>query len=146
MQVEIQIDNNFKEPKAVIYTAEVNEQITDAVKKLSEETLKVVAGFKDETVKILDPNDIVRIYSDSTKVIAVTYKGSYIIKSRLYELENRLDKGGFVRISNSEIINLKMVKGFDLSLSGTICVAMKNGETTYASRRYVSKIKKTLGI
>lgn len=52
----------------------------------------------------------------------------------------------FVRISNSEIINLKKVKNFDLSFVGTISVEMANGTTTYVSRRYVAKIKKLLGL
>ena len=75
-----------------------------------------------------------------------TEKGEYALKFRMYELEEKLDKNCFVRISNSEIINLKKVKSFDLSLTGTICVKMKNGRVTYASRRYVSKIKQVLGI
>ena len=54
--------------------------------------------------------------------------------------------GAFVRISNSEIINLKKVSGFDLSFVGTICVSLSNGTVTYASRRYVSKIKDLLGM
>lgn len=68
------------------------------------------------------------------------------MRQRLYELEERLDKGSFVRISNSEIINMKKVKGFDLSFTGTICVSLSNGTTTYVSRRYVAKIKQVLGI
>ncbi|MEE3499403.1 MAG: LytTR family DNA-binding domain-containing protein, partial [Ruminococcus bromii] len=44
------------------------------------------------------------------------------------------------------IINLKKVRNFDLSLSGTICVTLSDGTATYVSRRYVSKIKKVLGL
>jgi len=51
-----------------------------------------------------------------------------------------------VRISNSEIINLRKVKAFDLSLAGTIQVSLLNGTVTYVSRRYVPKIKQVLGI
>ena len=51
-----------------------------------------------------------------------------------------------MRISNSEMINLKTVRSFDLSLAGTICVSLKNGETAYVSRRYVSRIKEALGM
>lgn len=79
-------------------------------------------------------------------MLAVTGKGEYTVRIRLYEIEERLNPGQFVRISNSEIINLKKVKNFDLSFTGTICVELVNGMTTYVSRRYVSKVKKILGI
>ena len=64
----------------------------------------------------------------------------------LYEAEERFRGSSFVRISNSEMINLKTVRSFDLSLAGTICVSLKNGETAYVSRRYVSRIKEALGM
>ena len=63
-----------------------------------------------------------------------------------YEAEQRLAKCSFVRISNSDIVNLKKVKGFDLSFVGTICVSLSNGTVTYVSRRYVAKIKQLLGL
>ncbi len=68
------------------------------------------------------------------------------MRQRLYELEERLDGTMFVRISNSEIINLKKVRKLDLSLTGTIRVLMTDGAATYVSRRYVKKIKQVLGI
>ena len=77
---------------------------------------------------------------------AVTEKGEFIVNQRLYELENSLDCERFVRISNSEIINLEKVKGFNLKLSGTIYVSFNDGRSTYVSRRYVSKIKERLGV
>ena len=94
----------------------------------------------------MDQSQIYRIGASEGKVYAVTDEGEYQLRLRLYELENRLDKGSFVRISNSEIINLKRVKGFDLSLAGTICVRLTNGMVTYVSRRYVARIKQVLGI
>ena len=72
--------------------------------------------------------------------------GEYTLRLRLYEMEQRLDSNFFVRISNSDIINLRKVKGFDLSFAGTICVTLSNGTVTYVSRRFVAKIKQLLGI
>ena len=72
--------------------------------------------------------------------------GTYQIRLRLYEAEERLDNSKFVRISNSEIVNLKKVKSLDLSFVGTICMELSNGTVSYVSRRYVSKIKKVLGL
>ncbi len=79
-------------------------------------------------------------------VFAETNHGEYTLRLRLYEMEQRLDSNFFVRISNSDIINLRKVKGFDLSFAGTICVTLSNGTVTYVSRRFVAKIKQLLGI
>lgn len=89
---------------------------------------------------------MIRIYASSGKIFAVTHKGEYTLRLRLYEIEERLPSHQFVRISNSEIINLKKVNSFDLSYTGTICVKLANGTVTYVSRRYVAKLKKILGI
>ena len=89
---------------------------------------------------------MIRIYLNSGKVVAVTDKGEYILRLRLYEIENLLLTDQFIRISNSEIINLKKDNNFDLSFTGTICVKLSNGVTTYVSRRYIPKLKKILGI
>ena len=40
----------------------------------------------------------------------------------------------------------KWAESFDTSLSGTICVRLKNGGASYVSRRYVPAIKQILGI
>lgn len=145
MKIEIQIDQNCTEPKVIIMTDKITDEINAVMKRLSTDTSDMIAGFLEDQVTILDPSDILRFYSESGKIFAQTANATYHIRLRLYELENRFSKT-FVRISNSEIINLKMVKEFDLSFTGTICVTLVNGLVTYVSRRYVSKIKQVLGI
>lgn len=146
MQVEIKIDDAYIDPKVIILTASMTERVNSLVKRLSEDFPQVITGIKDDKVEILEQSELIRIYAESGKIIAVTDNGEYILRSRLYELEERLDNACFVRISNSEIINLKKVDNFDLSFSGTICVELTGGIVTYVSRRYVSKIKKILGV
>jgi len=146
MRIEIKIDDKCTEPHVVIFTDKMTDEVNELVKKLSAVSPRMLAGFRDETLEILEESDISRIYSAGGKVFAVSPKGEYTLRMRLYELEERLDKSRFVRISNSEIINLKKVKSFDLSFSGTICVSLSDDTVTYASRRYVSRIKQVLGI
>lgn len=124
----------------------MTEEINEIVRKISETQPQMLAGFNEDTVTILDSKDILRIYAANSKVYAVTDLGEYTLRLRLYQLEERLKGESFVRISNSEIINLKKVKKFDFSFTGTICVSLYDGTTTYVSRRYVSKIKEVLGI
>ncbi len=146
MKVEIKIDSSYTEPKVLIFTDSVTEDIHHIVKKLSEDVPQIISGSKDEKIEVLEQTELIRIYANTGKVFAVTNKGEYTLRLRLYEVEERLNPHQFVRISNSEIINLKQVNNFDLSFTGTICVKLSNGTTTYVSRRYVSKIKKILGI
>lgn len=146
MQVEIKIDSEVEEPKIIIVTDRMTDEIANLVKNLSSEDSQIIAGFLNSEVILIEQADIIRIYSADGKVFATTQDGDYQLRLRLYELEARLDRSRFVRISNSEIVNLKKVKGFDISFVGTICVSLSNGATTFVSRRYVSKVKQVLGI
>ena len=146
MQVEIKIDPSQPEPKVVITAASMTEEVNRIVRRLSDEIPQVISGTRDGKLEVLEPDELIRVYAASGKVFAVTGKGEYTLRLRLYELEERLSPHQFVRISNSEIIHLKKVVNFDLSFAGTIYVKLSNGTVTYVSRRYVSKIKKVLGI
>ena len=146
MQVEIKIDSTVREPKVIVLTDRMTDEVNEIVRKISETEPTMLAGFREDTVTVLDPEEIYRIYAATGKVFAVTGKAEYTLRMRLYEVEERFRRSSFVRISNSEIINLKAVRSFDLSLAGTIRVALKNGEAAYVSRRYVGKIKEALGM
>ena len=146
MQVEIKIDSTVREPKVIVLTDRMTDEVNEIVRKISETEPAMLAGFREDTVTVLDPEEIYRIYAANGKVFAVSGKAEDTLRMRLYEVEERFRRSSFVRISNSEIINLKMVRSFDLSLAGTIRVALKNGEVAYVSRRYVGKIKAALGM
>lgn len=141
MVVEIKIDRTCTEPKLIIYTAAITEEVTELTKRLSAKTSKSLAGYQGEQVQIIPVSRILRIYTEKQKVLLQTESETLQLKYRLYELEEMLDRERFVRISNSEIVNFDKVKCLDLSLSGTILLRFQNGQTTYVSRRYVSKIK-----
>ena len=130
MQAKIEIDSSCKEPIAVIHTEKITDEVTNAIKFLSDDSLKIITGFYDDMAEIIEPSEIIRIYAASGKVYAVTANKEYTVKMRIYELEENLDKTQFVRISNSEIINVRKALHFDLKLTGTICVSLERGNTT----------------
>ncbi len=142
----MKIDSAYEEPKVIVLTSSMTEEVNRLVKKLSEDFPKMLAGIRNDRCELLEQTEIIRIYAASGKVYAVTAKGEYVLRRRLYELEEQLAGSSFVRISNSEMINLKKVEHFDLSFTGTIYVKLSNQTSAYVSRRYVSKIKTMLGI
>ncbi len=146
MQIKVEIDSNCKETEIVIRTDKMTDEINDVVQKLSAAQQKLIAGYTGEEIQLLDTTEIIRFYTSNQKVFAQTISSEFAVRLRLYELEERLDKTLFVRVSNSEIVNLKAIRKIDLSFTGTICVILSNGTTTYVSRRYVTKIKQVFGI
>lgn len=146
MQLEVKIDGAYVEPKVVVLTASMTEEVQTILNKLSEHAPQIISGSRDNKIEVIEQAELIRVYAGAGKVYAVTHKGEYALRLRLYEIEERLPPHQFVRISNSEIINLKNVDSFDLSFTGTICVKLSNGTVTYVSRRYVSKLKKILGL
>ena len=146
MQFEVKIDETVTEPKVLILTDKITNEVNDLVRRLTENERQILAGFQGDTVTLLDEKELLRIYAAGGKVYAAAAVGEYLLRLRLYELEDRLRPFSFVRISNSEIINLKQVRSFDLSFAGTICVTLNDGSKAYVSRRYVPKIKEVLGL
>lgn len=146
MKVEIIIKSDLKQPHIVIYTNEVTDEIKHIVDRLSNLQTKILTGIKEKKIYPIEYEEIYCFYSENQKIYAKTDKGNLCVKQKLYELEEMLEGTSFVRISNSCIVNMDKVKNFDISYSGTIEIIFKNEDKEFVSRRYVSKIKKYLGI
>ena len=146
LKVEFELDPSCAEPRAVIHAARMTEEVAALIRRLTETPPAFLMGFRDEQAVPLDPAQIIRIYAQAGKVLAETTHGTYTLRHRLCDLETRLDGTVFVRISNSEIISLRHCRGFDLKLTGTICVALTGGIVTYVSRQYMKQIRQALGL
>ena len=148
MKVEIFIDNACTERKVVIYADKLDDEVNEIYSRLSKQpnTTDTLTVFDESGAVFVETDSILRVYSQGGKVFVCTADGTYQVRARMYELEQSLDARRFARISNSEIINLRQVKRMDTSMTGTICVTMKDGSQTYASRRYVAQIRRLLDI
>ena len=82
MQIEVKIDENCQEPKIIVVTDKMTDEINTIIKKLSDEQPQIIAGFKDDTVEVLEPSDIYRIFATSGKV-PVSYTHLDVYKRQL---------------------------------------------------------------
>ena len=60
MQVEIKIDTACTEPKIIVLTDRITDEVSDIVKKLSDDAPQILSGFRENTLEILEQNDIYR--------------------------------------------------------------------------------------
>ncbi len=146
MKVEIKIDKECSGTKVIIITDKITKEVDKIVETVSNINADFLVGYNNEKAYILNEEDVFKIYSCDNKIYAQTEKEEYILKTKLYKLEEELNKNLFIRISKSEIINFKKINHLDLSFSGTICITFKNGKKAYTSRRYINKIKDKLNI
>lgn len=146
MEVEVKLDPALTEPKVVIHAPARTAEVEALAERLSAGEALLPGLREDGTAALLRPEDILRFYGEDKAVLAQTMAGTWRVDARLYELEQRLAGRKFVRISHSEIVNLRQVTGLDLKLTGTIRMTLAGGVTTYVSRRYVKKIKEVLGL
>lgn len=146
IDIEIKIDEDYKSPKIVVYTNQINEDVTKVVNKLKSADEENLIGFKDDEAFIIDLSKIELIYTENKKIFARVNGEAYQIKKRIFELEESLEDLNFVRISNSEIVNFKKVSSIDFKLTGTMMLKLESGKNTFVSRRYVKRIKEYLGL
>lgn len=146
MKVELKLEPGLREPRILILAGEKTEDLRRLIEQLEGLRLDPVPVWRGEERLTVAQGDFLRFFADGKGVSAQTADGTYETRLRLYELEERLDPRRFVRISNSEIVNLDRVTALDLSLTGTIQMTLDGAVHTYVSRRYVKKIKETLGL
>lgn len=146
MKIRLKIHPEYEETEIHVCCREKNAQALEVFQTVKSVFDTKIMAYADGYVVPVDSHDIIRIFAQNQRVYAVTPLGEYRLHERLYELEEKLDKSRFLRISNSEIVNLKKIERLDTNLTGTVKMYLQKNTETYVSRRYVSKIKKALGI
>ena len=144
MKIKFDIQDKYKDIEIHLCNKEKNSEILGIHQTLVNLLDMKIRVHKEHESKVVVPSQIIRIYSQNKKVYVRTKDDCYEVKERLYTLEEQLKDRDFVRISNSEIVNIEQIEKLDMSHVGTIKMYMKNQDETYVSRRYVSKIKELL--
>jgi DNA-binding LytR/AlgR family response regulator len=147
VDIEFVPDKNCIDPNVIIRAREKTklvENIIHAVENVSEEQFSSIPAYDGAEVTLISQRDIIRAHSHEHKVIVQTETGSYLVKKTLIALEEIMDPKRFLRISHSELVNLYKIKSFDLNIRGSIAIHFENGDTSWASRRYLKSIREFL--
>ena len=146
MVVRLKIAPQYREPEIHICSDMEDAKTKEILTSVENLFGSSIFAYREEEVFKIPTMEIVKIYTENKNVYVATTKGNYRIRERLYEMENRLSQNGFVRISNTDLVNVDKIERLDTGITGTIIMKLSGGIEAYVSRRYVSKIKKALGI
>ena len=144
MKLELNIDEKVKETLVVVSANKIDKEVQNLINYI-EYSSEYLIGIVEDKASIIDIGEIIRVYIEDRKTFVVTLKDKYVVKKKLYEVENMVTRN-FIKISQSEIANIKFIKNLDFSNTGTIVIKYKNSDISYVSRRMIKEFKLKLGI
>lgn len=146
MKINIDIDPNVTEASVEIKTKEMTEEIEHVVKYVESLSARhTLNGKMGDDIYRIDLNKVHRFFIENKVLQIQTSKNKYSLDKRLYQIEEFMGLD-FIKISKSEIINIKFMDHLSITPSGQIKIYMKNGEFTFSSRRYLKSIKERLNL
>ncbi len=142
MKYSINFDKE-REEEVIIFAHERSELVEKLEALLQSSPTELIGYRADEIVKI-NPDTTSCFIVEDGRTYALTQRGRYQLKLRLYQIEEKLSDG-FVKINQSCIVNIKMIESFKTSLGGSLMVTLKGGYRDYISRRQLRIVKERIG-
>lgn len=96
---------------------------------------------KDGAISKLSPEEIFYFDSVDEKTFAYTHNNVYTCDYKLYEIEEKMGRFGFARISKSVIVNIRKIREIKPQLNGRFEAVLDNGERQVVNRHYVGDLK-----
>ena len=143
MKIRIELDNQIKENEVIIRCNELNEEILEIQKAISEliAEKRELIFYKENTEYYICINDILFFETEESSIYAHTLNEVYQVKYKLYELEEILPKN-FVRVSKSTILNSNHIYSITRNITSSSLVEFKSThKKVYVSRSYYKVLK-----
>ena len=95
---------------------------------------------------LLPARDVYYAESVDLKTFVYAEKNVYRSKLRLYELEEALDNGDFLRVSKQTLLNIRKIRSVAPAGDSRFMALLTNGEKVIISRQYVPALKARFGL
>lgn len=145
MKITINVGEDINETEINIRCSQLTPDIENIIATLRIMNQQLLVT-KDDTNYLLDVSTISYIEALERKTFVYTQDSIYESKLKLYEMEERLCKSGFFRISKSCLVHLKFIKSIKKDIDRKLRLTLTNGEQIMVSRQYADEIKKRLGV
>ncbi|NLK96209.1 MAG: LytTR family transcriptional regulator [Clostridiales bacterium] len=142
MKVKIEIVDD-EEEEIVIRCNTINDTIQRIQAYITDITnqSKGIIFYKDDTEYYIPINEIVFFETDNRNVNAHTKNNIFLVKYKLYELEELLP-GSFMRVSKSTIVNINHIYSITKNITSSSIIEFYNThKKVYVSRYYYKPLK-----
>ncbi|KRM95367.1 response regulator [Liquorilactobacillus aquaticus DSM 21051] len=144
MKITIDIDGNLKETEVVIHAPEYSQEIMQLNEMLQAKQKRCsLLFYKKGTEYYINVDDILFFETNARQIHAHTEDDVYVVKYRLYELEDILSDE-FMRVSKSTILNTNKIFSLTHSVSNSLIQFQNSHKQIYVSRKYYKLLRKRL--
>lgn len=138
MKIRIEVDDRIEENEVIVRCNELNDEIKNIQKVLAEilSKNKQIIFYKGNTEYYISLEDILFFETEESGIIAHTINDMYVVKYKLYELEDILPMN-FLRVSKSTILNTNHIYSITRNItSASIVEFQKTHKKVFVSRHY----------
>ncbi|WP_066875355.1 LytTR family DNA-binding domain-containing protein [Clostridium mediterraneense] len=143
MKIRIELDEKISEDEVIIRCSELSEEVKNIQRVLSDMLSQKmqITFYKNNTEYYISLDEILFFETDESNISAHTVDNVYLVKYKLYELEEILPKD-FVRASKSTIVNINHIYSITRNLTSSSLVEFQNThKKVYVSRHYYKQLK-----
>lgn len=145
MKVKIQVDPAITDEYVEFHIRKITDDVSRFA-EIMEKSDSILTGTDQyDRIVIISPDEIVALHAEKKWCRIFTDTADFSCRKRLYELEDLLGPD-FMRISKSNIVNIRKIKSVEAVFNGMMLLHMKNGSKEYVSRTYLPDLKSFLGI
>ncbi|MBO7334281.1 MAG: LytTR family transcriptional regulator [Lachnospiraceae bacterium] len=148
MKIRVEVEPDLKDTEVVIRCNEVNEtviQLQNLINQAEKEKKRIVF-YKDDTEFFIPLSNVLFFETSGEQVWAHTADEEFLVKYKLYELENMLPDM-FMRVSKSTILNTAKIYSILRNLTAASKIEFyKSKKTVFVSRFYYKELKNKLSL
>ena len=136
--------NDLQKDIKILITYPAKNKTVERIVSLLKSVDTQIECYSGDIVKPVNVSDIFYIESVNRKTVVCCEKEKYFIKSRLYQIYEKLRDNGFIQISKYCVLNINKLEKFKPLDNNRLEAVLTNGVNLCITRKYISGIKQIL--
>lgn len=145
MKVKIQVDPAITDEYVEFHVRNITDDVSRFAEIIEKSDSILTGTDQYDRIVIINSDEIVALHAEKKWCRIFTDTADFSCRKRLYELEDLLGPD-FMRISKSNVVNIRKINSVEAVFNGMMLLHMKNGSKEYVSRIYLPDLKAFLGI
>ncbi|WP_203248840.1 LytTR family DNA-binding domain-containing protein [Sporosarcina beigongshangi] len=140
IRLTINESEKYDDAEIIINCSQIDSQLARIIKQIHQISITLIGTREGRTYSLL-VDDVYYIETIDNQTFIYTEKEVYACDLKLYEIEQKLSKTHFIRISKNLIVNTVHIESVRALFNGKFEASLTNDEKVIVNRHYVKAFK-----